>query len=63
MTHLELTLSPAAWTAFIDHMFEKMQRRGLRDACTCKIFRKRKKKRGPVGNTVSHTYVWQYLWP
>lgn len=39
MTHLELTLSPAAWTAFIDHMFEKMQRRGLRDACTCKIFR------------------------
>lgn len=25
MTYLELTLSPAAWTAFIDHMFEKMQ--------------------------------------
>lgn len=31
MTYLEPTLLPAAGTAFIDHMFAKMQRRGAEE--------------------------------
>lgn len=60
MTYVELTLLPAAWTAFIDRMFEKMQQRGMRSTCTCKICRKR--KWGPPGSTVSDMDVWHCLW-